>query len=261
MSKVLSHILVDVRRRLDERRAALPLEKLRPIAMETPPPRDYRAALSAPMSVIAEVKRASPSMGAIATEANPVTVARAYVQAGASALSVLTERDHFMGSYEVFGEVRRALPATPLLMKDFIVDPYQLYEARRILADCVLLMVVVLGEETATYLAQARELGLTALVEVHDAREMEIAKAAGAELIGVNNRDLTTMNVDLATSEKLAPLAPPGATLVSESGIATGADMKRLTPSGYTAFLVGTSLMRTGAPGHALERLRAEATS
>jgi indole-3-glycerol phosphate synthase len=261
VSKVLSHILTDVRRRLAERQAAMPLERLRDLLTETRTPRDYRAALTAPMSVIAEVKRASPSEGAISAEADPVAVARSYVEAGASALSVLTERDHFMGSYAVFEDVRRALPETPLLMKDFIVDPYQLYEARRIGADCVLIMVVVLGEKSAEYIAQARSLGLTALVEVHDEAEMRIARDAGAELVGVNNRDLTTMKVDLATSERLAALAPRGATLVSESGIKTGADMTRLARSGYSAFLVGTSLMRTGDPGRALTQLRAEAAS
>lgn len=262
MSAVLSNILVDVRRRLDERMAATTFDRLKGEAADRPPPRDYRAALAAtPMSVIAEVKRASPSQGAIAAEADPVHVARSYIDAGASALSVLTERDHFMGSYAVFEDVRRALPQTPLLMKDFIVDPYQLYEARRIGADCVLIMIIVLGDKSADYVEHAHALGLTALVEVHDEHEMAVAKAAGATLIGVNNRDLTTMKVDLATSERLAPLAPAGATLVSESGIATGADMKRLAACGYNSFLVGTSLMRTGDPGHALAQLRAGAAS
>lgn len=258
MSAVLANILVDVRKRLAERMAATPLDRLKAQASDTPPPRDFRAALQKPMSVIAEVKRASPSEGAIAAAADPVQVAKDYVKAGAAALSVLTERDHFMGSYAVFEDVRRALPTTPLLMKDFIVDPYQLYEARTIGADCILVMVSVLGQDSARYIAQAKSLGLTALVEVHDEDELAIATNAKADLIGVNNRNLKTMSVDLATSERLAPKAH-GATLVSESGIKTGSDMRRLAQSGFTAFLVGTSLMRTGDPGHALAQLRAEA--
>jgi indole-3-glycerol phosphate synthase len=144
-------------------------------------------------------------------------------------------------------------------MKDFVVDPSQLYEARIWGADCVLLMVVVLGQETATYLKLARELGLTALVEVHDSAEMAVAAAAGAKLIGVNNRNLKTMHVDLATGEALAREAPGDAFLVAESGIASGADVKRMAAAGYRGFLVGTALMKSGDPMAALNRLIDEA--
>jgi indole-3-glycerol phosphate synthase len=188
-------------------------------------------------------------------------VALDYVAAGATMLSVLTERDHFGGSPEVLQHIREHLPEMPLLMKDFVVDPSQLYEARLLGADCVLLMVVVLGDETGKYLALARELGLTALVEVHDADEMRIARNAGAKLIGVNNRDLKTMHVDLAIGVSLAREAPGDAFLVAESGISTGADIKRLAGAGYRGFLVGTSLMKGGEPGAALRRLYDEARS
>lgn len=263
MTQVLSNILNDVRARLAERRANVSVEQLRERARTARKPLDFCGALSHASypAVIAEVKRKSPSMGDIAATADPVAVARAYVRAGAAALSVLTEGDHFGGAPEVLASVREALPDTPLLMKDFVVDPSQLYEARLLGADCVLLMVVVLGEACAEYLALARALGLTALVEVHDAREMETARRAGAQLIGINNRDLTTMRVDLASGVALARQAPASALLVAESGIGSGADVKRFAAEGFGAFLIGTALMRGGDPGAALARLRREATS
>ncbi len=262
MTAVLSTILRDVRARLAERRAEMPLEELRDLAAASRAPGDFLAALKgAAPAVIAEVKRKSPSMGDIAAGVDPVAVARAYVGAGAAALSVLTERDHFAGAPEVLTSIRAALPETPLLMKDFVVDPSQLYEARVLGADCVLLMVVVLGEETGAYLAEASRLGLAALVEVHDAAEMAIAKRAGARLLGINNRNLKTMDVDLATGIALAREAPRDALLVAESGIATGADVKRLAAAGFGAYLIGTSLMRGGEPGRALATLRREAVS
>ena len=244
MTAVLSTILRDVRARLAERRAEMPLEELRDLAAASRAPGDFLAALKgAAPAVIAEVKRKSPSMGDIAAGVDPVAVARAYVGAGAAALSVLTERDHFAGAPEVLTSIRAALPETPLLMKDFVVDVSQLYE------------------ETGVYLAEASRLGLTALVEVHDEAEMAIAKRAGARLLGINNRNLKTMDVDLATGIALAREAPGDALLVAESGIATGADVKRLAAAGFGAYLIGTSLMRGGEPGRALATLRREAVS
>lgn len=262
MTAVLPTILSDVRARLAERRAQTPLAKLRELVAVSREPRDFLAALKgAAPAVIAEVKRKSPSMGNIAAGVDPVAVAREYVSNGAAALSVLTERDHFAGAPEVLTSIRAALPETPLLMKDFVVDPSQLLEARVLGADCVLLMVVVLGEETGAYLSRATELGLTALVEVHDDAEMAIAKRAGARLLGINNRNLKTMDVSLSTGIALAHEAPRDALLVAESGIATGADVKRLAHAGFGAYLIGTSLMRGGEPGKALATLRREAMS
>ncbi len=262
MTAVLSTILADVRQRLAERRRALPLTRLREHALVARRPIDFMAALEkSKPSVIAEVKRKSPSMGEIAAKADPVKVARQYISAGATALSVLTESDHFGGAPEVLTAIRERLPNAALLMKDFVVDVSQLLEARVWGADCVLLMVSVLGQDIAEYLALATGLGLTSLVEVHDADEMQIAVRAGAPLIGINNRNLKTMEVKLETGIALAAEAPKGAFLVAESGIATGADVKRLAKAGFRAFLVGTSLMRHGEPGEALEKLRREAAT
>ena len=259
MTAVLSNILVDVKKRLAERRRGTSLAKLREQVLTARRPLDFMAALEQPKpAIIAEVKRKSPSMGEIAAKADPVKVARQYVSAGAAALSVLTEVDHFGGGPEVLTSIRERLPKTALLMKDFIVDVSQLLEARVWGADCVLLMVSVLGEQVPEYLALATALGLTSLVEVHDSDEMKLAVRAGAPLIGINNRNLKTMDVKLDTGIALAAEAPKGAFLVAESGIATGADVKRLAKAGFHAFLVGTSLMRDGDPGQALEKLRRE---
>ncbi|HSI04818.1 MAG: indole-3-glycerol phosphate synthase TrpC [Myxococcota bacterium] len=260
MTAVLSTILDDVRKRLAERRRATSLAKLRDQAMVARQPWDFIAALEqSKPAVIAEVKRKSPSMGDIDAKADPVKVARQYASAGAAALSVLTEADHFGGAPEVLTAIRERLPKAALLMKDFVVDLSQLLEARVWGADCVLLMVSVLGESIDEYLALATALGLTSLVEVHDADEMKIAVRAGAPLIGINNRNLKTMEVKLESGIALAAEAPKGALLVAESGIATGADVKRLAKAGFHAFLVGTALMRDGEPGQALEKLRREA--
>ncbi len=259
MTAVLSNILVDVKKRLAERRRAMSLAKLRDQALLARQPGYFIGVLDqARPAIIAEVKRKSPSMGDIDAKADPVKVARQYVSAGAAALSVLTEADHFGGGPEVLTAIRERLPKALLLMKDFIVDHSQLFEARLWGADAVLLMVSVLGDELADYLAVATVLGLTSLVEVHDSDEMKVAIRAGAPLIGINNRNLKTMDVKLETGIALAAEAPKGAFLVAESGIATGADVKRLAKAGFHAFLVGTSLMREGEPGQALEKLRRE---
>lgn len=216
------------------------------MAEVAPPPRPFAAALRHPSQVrlLAEVKRRSPSAGEIRPGAVPAEVARAYRDAGAAACSVLTDREFFGGSLEALREVRAAVDL-PVLRKDFVVDPLQLWEARAAGADAVLLIVRILEDaELADLLALARELGMDALVEAHDAAELERALAAGATLVGINHRDLDTFHTELGLSAELAPRVPAGVTYVAESGIRTPEDVDRLGASGVDAILVGESLMR-----------------
>jgi indole-3-glycerol phosphate synthase len=209
-----------------------------------------------PPRVIAEVKRRSPSKGEIRTDFDPAAIAKAYAESGAAAISVLTDERYFGGSLEHLGLVRRAAPV-PVLRKDFVVDDYQIDEARASGADAILLIVAALEEPILRdFAAHAADLGLDALVEVHDEAELEIALAAGARLVGVNNRDLRTFQTDLAVTERLARRVPDEVVLVSESGIFTTGDLRRLEAAGAHAFLVGESLMRESDPGAALRRLR-----
>lgn len=211
------------------------------------------------VNIIAEIKRRSPSKGIIREDFDPLRIAESYARAGAAAMSVLCEEDYFGGSLDHLRMIRAAGP-TPLLRKDFLFDEYQLYEARAAGADAVLLIVAILDDGLLRRLvAKAAELNLDALVEVHTGEEMRRAASAGATVIGVNNRDLTTFNVDLGTSIKLAPLAPAGAVLVSESGIASRDDIARLRAAGYSAFLIGERFMRAADPGAALRELIGEA--
>jgi indole-3-glycerol phosphate synthase len=260
---VLERIAGQVRRRIEEDRALESLDRLLARG-EARAPRDFAAAFAgvshapgAALRVIAEVKRASPSEGAIAN-LDPAWVAREYLANGATALSILTERDSFGGSPEYLARIRAENPEALLLMKDFMVDDYQFAQARANGADCVLLIVALLGAEgTARFLALARERGLSALVEVHDEEELRIAAGEGATFIGVNNRDLKSLVVSLETSERLAGLAPAGATLISESGLRARAELERLSSLGYRGFLMGTTFMRTGQPGEALRKVLA----
>lgn len=221
-------------------------------------PRGFRRALEAavPPAVIAELKRRSPSRGEIRPDFDPVACARDYAAGGAAALSVLTDERYFGGRLEYLALVRQAV-GLPLLRKDFVIDPYQVDEARTAGADAVLLIVTALGAGALReLLAHARARGLDALVEVHDEGELEIALAARADLVGVNNRDLHSFVTDLTVTERLAPRVPPGVLLVAESGIGGPADVARLARAGARAFLVGESLMREAEPGRALRRLR-----
>jgi indole-3-glycerol phosphate synthase len=211
------------------------------------------------VNIIAEVKHRSPSKGVIRDDFDPLRIAAGYEAAGAAALSVLCEEDHFGGSLDHLRAIG-ASTRTPLLRKDFLFDDYQLYEARAAGAAAVLLIVAILDDALlGRLLAKAAALNLEALVEVHTADEMRRAAHAGARVIGVNNRDLTTFNVDLGTSLALAPLAPEGAILVSESGIAGPDDIRRLREGGYDAFLIGERFMRAADPGAALRQLICEA--
>jgi len=213
----------------------------------------------AQVNIIAEIKQRSPSKGIIRDDFDPIRIADSYAGAGAAALSVLAEEDFFGGSLEHLEAIRSRV-ALPLLRKDFIFDEYQLYESLLAGADAVLLIVGILEDELLGSLIDlADKLELNALVEVHSADEMKRAIRAGATMIGVNNRDLTTFAVDLETSIDLVRLAPENALLVSESGIRTGSDIRRLKSAGFNAFLVGEQLMRAADPGAALAQLIREA--
>jgi indole-3-glycerol phosphate synthase len=224
--------------------------------------RPFTAALAGPggVRVIAEHKRRSPSRGAIREDLAPADVARAYEKAGAAAISVLTDEPFFGGCLAHLEETRGAT-ALPVLRKDFVVDPWQVWEARAAGADAVLLIVAALGDaDLVRVLAAARQANLDALVEVHGRDELDRALAAGARTIGVNNRDLRTLAVSLETSLALAPAIPDEVVAVAESGIRTGADVRLLRDAGFDAFLVGEQLMSAPDPGEALARLLEEAS-
>jgi indole-3-glycerol phosphate synthase len=221
-------------------------------------PRGFAAALRAAPApaVIAELKRRSPSRGEIRPDFDPVGCARAYADGGAAALSVLTDERFFGGQLEFLEKVRAAV-SLPLLRKDFVIDASQVDEARVAGADAVLLIAAALASaELCALSARARELGLDALVEVHDEAELELAIGAGAGLVGINNRDLRTFETDLAVTERLAPRVPPGVLVVAESGIFHAPDVARLARAGARAFLVGESLMRQPDLAAALRTLR-----
>lgn len=205
------------------------------------------------INIIAEFKRRSPSKGEIKCDADPLIIAGAYESAGAAAVSVLTEEDYFGGSLNDLRAVRQTV-SLPILRKDFVFDEYQVYESAAAGADAVLLIVAALDDEVLGCLRRITEdeLGMDSLVEVHTAGEMTRAAACGAKIIGVNNRDLRTFTVSLETSVQLAPIAPTGSVLISESGIESADHIRRLRSVGYRAFLIGESLMRADDPEIAL---------
>lgn len=208
------------------------------------------------LNVIAEFKRASPSKGAIREDADPSKVSKSYEAGGAAAVSVLTEEDRFRGSLDDLREIRAAI-TIPVLRKDFIFDDYQIYETAAAGADALLLIVAALDDEALARLRVLAEdkLEMDALVEVHNADEVRRATAAGATLIGVNNRDLRSFEVSLAVSVRLGPLAPKTSTLIAESGLSSREDLERLRACGYQGFLIGETLMRAADPAQALRRL------
>ncbi|MCH5187396.1 MAG: indole-3-glycerol phosphate synthase TrpC [Oscillospiraceae bacterium] len=208
-------------------------------------PLDFKAAISAPgINIISEVKKASPSKGIISADFHPVETAVGYEKSGAAAISVLTEEHYFMGSGEYLQEIRKAVNI-PLLRKDFIIDPYQIYEAKVLGADAVLLIAALLSaDEMREYIALAKSLGLAALCESHNREELEICLCAGAEIFGINNRNLKTFEVSLDITAELSKLVPEGAVLVSESGMFTEEDIRKAAMSGANAALIGESLMR-----------------
>ena len=256
-NSILERIFAAKRVEVEAERAAVPFEAIREAARNAPAPRDFLTALrSRRPAVIAEIKRASPSKGDILPGLDPAAVARDYAASGAAAISVLTDR-HFKGSLEDLRTVRTAANL-PLLRKDFIFDPYQIHQARATGADCILLIAAMLKEaDLAALHAVARELGLQALVEVHNEDELRTAARAGAEIVGINNRDLHTFVTDIAVTERLLRDYRGPALIVSESGIDTPEDIRRLDRAGARAFLVGESLLRGGDPRRKLEALGA----
>ena len=244
---ILDEIVESNRADLELRKREASLEEIRKLAEGQTEPKDFAAVLKGErIRLIAEVKKASPSKGLIRADFHPVEIARTYTENGAAAISVLTEEKHFQGSLKYLKDIRQALGdrRPPLLRKDFVFDPYQVYEARAYGADAVLLIVAILGrEKLEELLALGHKLGLGCLVEVHSRTELETALETGAEVIGINNRDLTTFEVSLETTKQLKPLIPAGKTVVSESGIKTREDIKMLEGLGIDAVLIGESLM------------------
>ncbi len=244
------------RERVAAARRALPEEALRQQVAAMSPPRAVLSALgrAGRPALVAEFKRASPSAGAIAADADPARTARVYEEAGAAMVSVLTEPARFRGCLEDLRRVRAAV-SLPVLQKDFVVDAYQLWEARAWGADCVLLIVALVGDALPDLLGRAEAIGLTALVEAHSEAELSRALASGARLVGVNNRDLKTFDVRLETSLRLVERIPSSTVRVTESGIASAEDIARLRAAGFHAFLIGETLMRKPDPGAALAAL------
>ncbi len=256
---ILAQILEVKEREVAEARSQRPLRDLIKVAAEVSPPRSLAQALrrraGEPVRVIAEIKRASPSAGPIRADADPADIGVRYQANGAAAISVLTDTSFFDGQL-AFLDVVRAVTEVPILRKDFLIEPYQVVESRAAGADAVLLIVAALGDaELAILLAESRRLGMDALVEVHDEAEAARAVEAGAEIIGVNHRNLATFEIDMSLTERLRSLVPEGVILVGESGIRSAADIERVGAAGAHAVLVGERLMREPDPGEALKAL------
>jgi indole-3-glycerol phosphate synthase len=254
---ILDEIAAKRKEQLRREMDAVPLDAVKRAAEHAAPPREFgRALRKSGLSVIAEVKKASPSRGLLCPDFHPAQIAMRYEAAGADAVSVLTEEAYFQGSSAALREVHDVVQL-PVLRKDFVLDSYQIYEARAIGADAVLLIAALLGpEKLREFKKIADSLGLACLMEAHDECEVEAVLSAGAEFVGVNNRDLRTFRVDLNTTERLAALVPKECVLVSESGFRTRADLVRAERAGAGAVLIGETLMRSGDPAAVLRELR-----
>lgn len=257
---ILDRILKATRKEVERRAALEPLEELRRRALEMPAPRCLLTALkeSGPeneMRIIAEIKKASPSKGLIRADFDPIGIARSYKKGGAAALSVLTDERFFQGKLAYLQQVR-AVVDVPLLRKDFIVDPYQVWEARASGADAILLIVAALDDsQLESLFGLASSIDMDVLVEVHNEDEMARASRLAPPIVGVNNRDLKTFEVSLDTTRDLLPKRPDGSLLVSESGFSTREELELLKSWGVDAFLIGETLMRAEEPGDALRKL------
>jgi indole-3-glycerol phosphate synthase len=260
VSDVLRRILARKAEEVRARSEALSLRALSARVADAPPPRAFAAALQAKIdaglpAVIAEVKKASPSQGVIRPDFQPAAIARSYEAGGAACLSVLTDIDFFQGHDEYLRAARDAC-ALPVLRKDFVIDAWQVYEARLLGADCILLIAAALGDAALAELNHlALELGMDVLLEVHDLDELERALQVPAPLLGINNRDLRTFEVSLDTTLSLQSAVPKDRVLVTESGIHTRDDVAKMRTAGVGAFLVGESFMRAAEPGEALRNL------
>jgi indole-3-glycerol phosphate synthase len=256
MVEFLSTIVDHVKAQVEEQRRKMPVLALQERPLFHAPTRGFAKSLTgSSRKIIAEVKRASPSKGLIRGDCEPVEVAKEYADHGASAISVLTEERFFQGSLSYLEQIQ-ATVSLPLLRKDFIIDPYQLTEARSYGADAVLLIAALLEPSLLQELReQATSLSLDVLIEVHTPAELRTALGAGAQLVGINNRDLKTFEVSLATTERLAPLVPPGTQTVCESGIDTVEQIRRVEQLGIHVFLIGEAFMRAPQPGKKLREL------
>lgn len=256
---ILKRIVERKKEEVAEGKSRQPAARLNKLLEASPAPRGFELALNRALingpAIIAEIKKASPSAGIIRKNFQPDAIARSYESAGAACLSVLTDRDFFKGHDRYLQQAREACNL-PVLRKDFMIDAWQILESRVLGADCVLLIAAVLEQPLmADLLATATDLGMDVLVEVHDEVEMERALRLDHKLIGVNNRNLNTFETSLATSEKLKKMLAPDSFLVTESGIRTEGDVKRMQASGINTFLVGEAFMREADPGMALKRL------
>ena len=260
MPDILERILARKREELEAARRAVPFAQMQVLAAAAPPPRDFAAALRAKIStgrpaVIAEIKKASPSKGLLRADFDPAAIAKSYEAGGAACLSVLTDRDFFQGAHEYLAQARAAC-ALPVLRKDFVTEPYQVFESRALGADCILLIAAALARQDMQGLeVSARSLGMAVLVEVHDERELEDALALDTPLLGINNRDLRSFETRLETTLDLLPKVPDGRIVVTESGIRAPEDVRRMRAGGVHAFLVGEAFMRAPDPGTELARV------
>jgi len=254
MPTILDEIVAAKRLEVQEAKRRMPLDELESQAAEAPPVRDFRASLEGPgpIRLIAEVKKASPSAGVIRADFDPVQIARTYQAFGADCLSVLTDAPYFQGHLSYLARVRAAV-ALPILRKDFLIDEYQVVEARMAGADAVLLIAEILDDAALSSLLQrARSLGMAALVELYEEENLDRVLAAGSDLVGINNRDLTRFETDLEHTFRLRPRIPEGVLLVSESGIGDRSDVSRLEAAGVDAILVGETLMKAPDIGRAV---------
>ena len=240
------------------RKTQTPINQLEQKLRHAPATRPFRPSLlGGPIQLIAEIKQASPSKGLLCPTFQPVRLARSYEASGAAAISVLTDEKFFLGSLDDLVQVKRVTKKLPVLRKDFIIDYYQIYEARAYGADAVLLIVAALTRSIlASFIKEVQALGMEALVEVHNEAELTTALEAGAEIIGINNRDLKTFEVDLETTFRLLGRIPKNKVVVAESGIKTSDDLKRLALAGVDAALVGEALVTAADPGAAVKELR-----
>lgn len=254
---ILDRIVASKRTELERLIAAEPLEALQAELIHAPAPRSFSQALTAhnPYAIIAEVKYRSPSAGIIREPFDPVAIAQVYAAHGAAAISVLTESEFFGGSFLYLSHIRAAV-SPPLLCKDFIIDAYQVYLARRFGADAILLIAAILDDPTLSALLElTARLGMDALVEVHDRDQLRRVSDLGAKLVGVNNRDLRSFRTDIETSITLASALPKDSVAVSESGFGDPDEIRRVVAVGYQAVLIGEHLMRAADQGQELERL------
>lgn len=260
MADVLQKILATKRREIEEAKATVSFADMKQRAAAAGASRDFAGAIHARIyegkaAVIAEIKKASPSKGVLRADFDPPAIARSYATAGATCLSVLTDREYFQGSHEYLEQARNACQL-PVLRKDFIIDPYQVCEARAMGADCILLIVAALGSPELRELEnQAYDLGMAVLVEIHDAAELDAAMTLKTPLVGINNRNLRTFETRLDTTLDLLPKVGPERVVITESGILSSADVQKMRGAGVNGFLVGEAFMRAKDPGQALSQL------